>query len=56
MNMLLLLSAIAVILLIPVLVITYSLGFIAAVFDIIRLYKKPPAQPYNTWLPDDCHR
>jgi len=38
---------------VPMLLIAYSAGFVAAIFDIIRLHKKPQKEPYNTWLPDD---
>ena len=46
----LLILAIAVV---PALVIAYSAGFVAAIFEIIRLHKKPQKEPYCTWLPDN---
>lgn len=49
----LLILAIAVV---PALVIAYSIGFVAAIFEIIRLHKKPQKEPYSTWLPGNHRR
>lgn len=52
--MLYLFLLILMIILVPALIIAYSAGFVAAIFDIIRLHKKPQKEPYSTWLPDNC--
>lgn len=49
----LLILAIAVV---PALVIAYSIGLVAAIFEIMHLHKKPQKEPYSTWLPDNHRR
>ena len=48
----LLILAIAVV---PALVIAYSIGFVAAIFEIMHLHKTTK-EPYSTWLPDNHRR